>query len=101
MTSVLFESLATSYRQKVLKQIDLITDETNSFWLYWVKADYRPNNPDKPIYYVIAESERNAKRRFENLTAFNHLKVYQTGKVSNIDDVCEILMHPYEYIVVS
>lgn len=44
--------------------------------IFQIIADYRPNNPNKPHYYVWGTSKAEAKRRFSNKMPW--LKIYNT-----------------------
>ena len=47
-----------------------------------VTADYRPNNPNKPTYYVRAENKRECKKKFERW--FPWLKVYDVQEFDGV-----------------
>ena len=53
--------------------------------LYKVTADYRPNNPNKPSYYVWAENDKDAKKRFSNTVTW--LDVYGVSEEPNWREV--------------
>lgn len=65
--------------------------------LYKVIADYRPNNPNKPDYYVYAESKKQAKKKFQNL--FTWLKVYEVSELTD-DDIERISSEPRKHIII-
>lgn len=64
--------------------------------LYKITADYRPNNPNKPVYYVIATSKSEAKKKFSDRISW--LKIYDV--VEYIGDSTEILAHPDKHIII-
>lgn len=64
--------------------------------LYEVTADYRPQNPNKPKYYVIANNKREAKRKFSDLITW--LKIYEVKEIENGD---EIISHPEKHIIID
>ena len=37
---------------------------------YKITADYRPNNPNKPIYYVMAHDKKSAKKTFSEVISW-------------------------------
>lgn len=43
--------------------------------IYKITADYRPKNPNKPYYYILAKSTKEAKKIFER--NYPWLKVYE------------------------
>lgn len=55
--------------------------------IYRITADYRPQNPRKPHYYVIADNAKAAKKKFEQRIPW--LKVYECIEESDqsINDV--------------
>ena len=65
--------------------------------LYAITADYRPNNPKKPVYYVKAKNKLEAKRKFEFYCSW--LKVYEVKKLAEEDAQKIIDDGPYKHIV--
>lgn len=65
--------------------------------LFEITADYRPNNPNKPVYYVLADCKKEAKKRFNNIISW--LKVYS---IIEIDEVVaeNILNNPMKHIII-
>ena len=66
--------------------------------MFEITADYRPNNPNKPKYYVLADSRREAKEKFEQIISW--LKVY-TVKTVDEDLAEKILRHPGRNIIIG
>ena len=67
--------------------------------LYRIIADYRPNNPVKPKYYVIAYSKQEAKKKFQSLISW--LKIYEIEEVTKDEDITEIISNPRHYIIIE
>ena len=65
--------------------------------LFEIEADYRPNNDNKPRYYVLAKSKRDAKRKFENKVTW--LDVYGCKEVVDEEMSDYIYAHPEQYIL--
>ncbi len=72
--------------------------------LFVVTADYRPNNPNKPHYYVVIDSDANmkkmrklAQRKFEDRISW--LKVYDVKKVEE-QEAEEILKNPLRHTII-
>lgn len=65
--------------------------------LYEITADYRPNNPDKPKYYVYGENKIEAKQRFSKCISW--LKIYE---VTELDEATaeKIISEPMKHIVI-
>ena len=51
---------------------------------YEITADYRPNNPNKPKYYVHANSKKQAKEKFSR--CFTWLTVYDCQEAEEQPD---------------
>ena len=66
--------------------------------LYEITADYRPNNPNKPKYYVVASSKKEARDRFERRISW--LKVYNIELMA-FDEANKIVNDPAHYIIIS
>ena len=65
--------------------------------LYEIMADYRPNNPNKPKYYVRARNKSEAKKRFDNKIGW--LKIYSV-KECDEDMARKVVGNPQHYIIV-
>ena len=65
--------------------------------LYEITADYRPNNPNKPKYYVRAKNKSEAKKRFDNKIGW--LKIYSVHECSE-DMARKVVGNPQHYIIV-
>jgi len=48
--------------------------------LFKVTADYRANNPNKPIYQVCARNKAECRKAFNN--KFSWLKIYEIEEIS-------------------
>lgn len=65
--------------------------------MYKITADYRPNNPSKPCYYVYGRSKKEAKERFSSLISW--LKVYNVELVE--EAMAEkVVSEPTKYILI-
>lgn len=67
--------------------------------LYEITADYRPKNPNKPKYYVIAQTPTNAKSLFVNTIPW--LKIYSCTVITDPSRVNEVLANPRHYILLK
>ena len=52
--------------------------------IYAVTADYRPKNPKKPIYYVLGNNKKEAKKRFSNVISW--LKIYDIRELNQEEE---------------
>lgn len=66
--------------------------------LYEIEADYRPKNPNKPKYYVWADTVRDAKLVFSNIISW--LTIYNVTPVSE-EDSNKICGEPNKYIIIG
>lgn len=66
--------------------------------LYVITADYRPNNPNKPKYYVVASSKKEAREKFSRLISW--LKIYGVEAVDPSESV-HIINHPEKHIIIK
>jgi len=66
--------------------------------LYEVTADYRPANPNKPKYYVVADNKKDAKAKFSAVISW--LKIYAVELV-NEEFADYIISKPEKYIVIG
>lgn len=64
--------------------------------LFEISADYRPQNPNRPVYYVLANCRREAKKKFNSIISW--LKVYSVAEVDK-DVAKEILDNPMKHII--
>lgn len=48
--------------------------------IFKIEADYRSGNPKKPTYYVVAETSREAKKKFKDRISW--LKIYSCEEYS-------------------
>ena len=67
--------------------------------LYAITADYRPKNPNKPIYYVMAKSRREAKQKFQNMISW--LKVYDIKELNKDESNKIITDGPLKHIMIK
>lgn len=65
--------------------------------LYEITADYRPKNPKKPKYYVIAETAKEAKEKFKSRITW--LQIYNIEQVDD-ENAREIVKHYEKHIVI-
>lgn len=68
----------------------------NKVKLYMVTADYRPSNPNKPHYYVGAETKKEAKDIFKSIISW--LDIYNV-EVCEDSVANEILAEPMKHII--
>jgi len=66
--------------------------------LYVITADYRPNNPNKPKYYIFADSKKEAREKFSSVISW--LKIYTVDLVDK-DTANEIIRYPEKYIIIG
>lgn len=61
--------------------------------IYQIKADYRPKNPNKPSYYVLAYNKKQAKEIFK--ASISWLDIYEVNEISEdqYDDLIEAGKH--------
>ena len=64
--------------------------------LYKLTADYRPNNPNKPVYYQFANSKKEAIKKWED--RFTWLKVYTCEPLDD-ETAADIVAHPELHII--
>ena len=66
--------------------------------VYEITADYRPRNPDKPKYYVVAKTEREAKKKL--MAKISWLKIYSCNLLD--ESIARgIVKQPEKYIILS
>ena len=66
--------------------------------LYVITADYRPNNPNKPKYYVVASSKKEAREKFSKVISW--LKIYGAEAVDP-NESAHIINHPEKHIIIK
>ena len=66
--------------------------------MYVVTADYRPNNHNKPRYYVIAASMKEARAKFSAVISW--LKIYNVELVAE-NESADIMKHPDKHIIIE
>ena len=64
--------------------------------LYRVIADYRPNNPTKPDYYVFSDNKTEAKKKFNSWCSW--LTVYEVEKLDE-KSAEQIISEPDKHII--
>jgi uncharacterized protein YukJ len=62
--------------------------------LFKIAADYRPSNPNKPIYYLVDKNKSHVKKRF--LTTLSYMKIYQCEEVDK-ESAIKFFEYPMEY----
>ena len=63
---------------------------------YKITADYRPQNPNKPTYYVMAHSKKSAKETFSEIISW--LKIYSCEECDE-EEKNRILSDPCRYFI--
>lgn len=81
-------------RNHIESMMQLLTKENALYKLYCITADYRKNNENKPHYYVLAKSPREAKKRFERWIPW--LNVYGCEPCDN-EFAKNVVQHPAQY----
>lgn len=66
--------------------------------VYEITADYRPRNPDKPKYYVVAKTKIEAKKKF--MAKISWLKIYTVDLLDETETEA-IISHPEKYIIIG
>ena len=64
--------------------------------IYKITADYRPKNPNKPTYYVVAHDKKSAKETFSEIISW--LKIYSCEKCDE-EEKNRILSDPCHYFI--
>ena len=64
--------------------------------IYKITADYRPDNPSKPTYYVMAKDKKRAKETFSEIISW--LKIYGCEECDK-EEEAKILNDPCHYFV--
>lgn len=85
-----------SYKREIAHHLNLLSDSSTSVSLYKVTADYRKNNPNKPNYYVLGRSIKEAKQRFKNRISWLEIYGY---KVCDDETAKDIVSNPIHHIV--
>ena len=67
--------------------------------LYRITADYRPNNPKKPTYYVVGYSKQEAKKKFQDRISW--LKIYDIEEILEGEVIAEVMLNPARYIIIE
>lgn len=85
-----------SYKRRITHHLNLLADDSTGVSLYKITADYRKNNQNKPDYFVLGRSIKEAKQRFKERISW--LDIY--GCEICDDDVAKnIVSNPIHYIV--
>lgn len=66
--------------------------------LFKITADYRPRNPNKPSYYVIAKDKTEAKKKF--MAKISWLKIYSCDLLDE-STAGNIVSHPEKHIIIE
>ena len=64
--------------------------------IYKITADYRPNNSNKPTYYVMAHNKQSAKKTFSEVISW--LKIYSCEECDS-EEENRILSDPCHYFI--
>ena len=67
--------------------------------LFAITADYRPNNENKPVYYVLAPNRRKAKSKFKEVITW--LTIYNCKRIRQEDKIQYIMEHPDKHIIIK
>ena len=67
--------------------------------LFAITADYRPDNENKPIYYVLAPNRRKAKTKFKETITW--LKIYDCIRIRQENKIQDIMEHPEKHIIIK
>jgi len=67
--------------------------------LFAITADYRPNNENKPVYYVLAPNRRKAKSKFKEVITW--LTIYDCKRIRQEDKIQYIMEHPDKHIIIK
>lgn len=67
--------------------------------LFAITADYRPNNENKPVYYVLAPNRRKAKSKFKEVITW--LTIYDCKRIRQEDKIQYIMEHPEKHIIIK
>lgn len=67
--------------------------------LFAITADYRPDNENKPIYYVLAPNRRKAKSKFKEVITW--LTIYDCKRIRQEDKIQYIMEHPDKHIIIK
>ena len=72
--------------------------KNQTYKVFQIEADYRPLNPNKPHYYVLAKTKKAAKKRFEEVITW--LDIYG---ITTCDEALatEVIANPYRYILLK
>ena len=68
-------------------------------YLYAITADYRPKNPNKPIYYVFAQNRKQARQKFTNTITW--LKIYDIQELSEEEAYKIVSEGKYKHIILQ
>ena len=67
--------------------------------LFAITADYRSDNENKPVYYVLAPNRRKAKTKFKETITW--LKIYDCTRIRPEDIIKDIMEHPDKHIIIE
>ena len=67
--------------------------------LYKITADYRPHNINKPKYYVVGKTAKEAKEKFNNRITW--LKIYECEEVVDEKDIADVMLNPARHIIIK
>ena len=67
--------------------------------LFAITADYRSNNENKPIYYVLALNQCKAKTKFKETITW--LKIYGCIRIRQENKIKDIMEHPDRHIIIE
>lgn len=67
--------------------------------LFAITADYRPDNENKPTYYVLASNRCKAKTKFKEIITW--LTIYDCKRIRQEDKIQYIMEHPEKHIIIK
>lgn len=65
--------------------------------IFKIIADYRPHNPDKPNYFIAADTPQEAREHFCKIVPY--MKVYGCREIKDPAMIQELMNNRYKYIV--
>lgn len=67
--------------------------------LFAITADYRPDNENKPVYYVLAPNRCKAKTKFKEIITW--LKIYDCTRIHQDDKIKDVMEYPDKHIIIK
>ena len=85
-----------SWKRKIAHHLNLLSDSSTGVSLYKITADYERKKQNKPSYYVLGKSAKEAKQKFKNCISW--LEIYGCEVCDN-EIAKAIVSKPINYIV--